>query len=563
MNRLDLNRRQFLQFSTCAAVGVQCGAGVWAMGPDSAANDRHAADVDPHLTLAAAHQFVDHDVWSWAQSTRICGSLALDQLGRLKSILAEHATMDSEFSQGEEVWVTLTLQAPALHRMLQCGTRLFTDYIWGAPWSHPFRMTAPAFMAERSVPRRPILDEAWLASRASSSPQRVLVIDHGFPVERLQHLGVPHLHLSSRWAHPQIKADLRAHSHAAQVMGLLMHGVDGLGTVPNVPLVLFELPQDILNSMPYAALWPEVLDAVFWVVSASKPGCEWIIMLSLVSTDADRHAQSFISRSARALTAFARSKGVTLTWVMAAGNSHTDQQNLDLTVHAQQPAEMSWYLQPENFRPSFLECWHDVSMGLPMIEVRPPGGSWTDRLHPMSMATRIHEPSARAQTLLRLPPTATWASSEALAQSGDWGVRFEFDHKGTLSLHLAMMTATPSGPLRQARIRASACHLADPATPYTLSGLIPHMPQVVVAQTLDPTSASWWIDRPTRQQLSSYCGRWPDRAPWHWHAMGFQVDASKVQRGALTWSRHGHRTQRASGTSMAVPLTARLLLGLA
>jgi hypothetical protein len=341
-----------------------------------------------------------------------------------------------------------------------------------------------------------------------------------------------------------------------------LHGIDGDAAVPQVPLVLAELPDEILTSMPYGALWPQVLDAIHWAIRSSAPGSEWLLMLSLVSTDADRHAESFISRSARALTAYARSKGVTLTWVMAAGNSHADQQNIDLRVRARQPAEMHWHLPPENFRPSFLECWHDASMGQPVLQIRPPGGAWSDQLQPMSLATRFHAPSGRTQTVFRLPPTAYWTPVPAHAKSGDWGLRFVFDRDGLLNLHLAMMTANTLGPLRQAHIRAAPSRPEDALSPTTLSGLIPHMPQVLVAQTLDPASTSWWVDGPSSQQLSFYSGRVPQGNSSHLHAMAYRVDASKVRSGALTWSRQGHRLQRATGTSMAVPLLARRAIGI-
>ena len=192
---------------------------------------------------------------------------------------------------------------------------------------------------------------------------------------------------------------------------------------------------------------------------------------------------------------------------MAAGNSHADQQNMELKIHAQHPAEISWHLPPENFRPSFVECWHEASMGQPQIQIKPPGGGWTDQLTPMTCANRIHGPSSRAQTVLRLPPTAAWTPAQTLAQSGDWGVRFVFEREGHLNLHLAMMTVSPQSLLRQARIRALPSHSDSAFDPPTLSGLIPFMSQVVVAQTLESGSGPLWVERPAPSQLSRYCGR--------------------------------------------------------
>ena len=563
MHAFDLNRRQFLQFSAGAAWAAKSGADLWANAPFLSATHGHGVPTDPHLTLAIKHGFVDHDLLSWGQSTRICGSLSVEHLSQLRAILGDDGHIETEFPDGCEVWVTLTLQAPALQRMCQRGLQVFADHMWGAPWSNPTQWGTHAPLSENPPTRRKTWGGPWASSGMGSDRQRLLIIDHGFPIQQLQHLGVRHLHLSHSWSKSRSSDYLRANGHASQVTGLLMHGVDGNGPAPQVPLVLSELPDEILSSMPYAALWPEVLNQVYGAISRSPSGCEWIIMLSLVSTDGDRHPQSLISRSARALTAYAQSKGVTLTWVMAAGNSHADQQNMALKINAHHPAEISWHLPPENFRPSFMECWHEASMGRPKIQIKPPGGGWTDQLAPMTCANRIHGPSSRAQTVLRLPPTAAWTPVQTLAQSGDWGVRFVFEREGHLNLHLAMMTASPQSLLRQAHIRALPSHVDFTSDPPTLSGLIPFMSQVVVAQTLEPGSGPLWVERPAPSQLSRYCGRSTLGNPVLGRTIGFKVDASKARPGALTWSRHGHRTQRATGTSMAVPLVARWLMNVA
>ena len=562
MQAFDLNRRQFLQLGAGVAWAAKSAADLWASDQMVSASDGQVAQIDPHLTLAARHGFVDHDLRSWEQSTRLCGCLSLGHLSQLRALLGEDGRIETEFPDGREVWVTLKLQAAALPRICQSGLRLFTEHMWGAPWSDPTRWATQTPLSPSPSTRRATWGGPWASSGMGSDRLRLLIIDHGFPMQQLQHLGVRHLHLSNAWPQSQSPYLSKAKGHAAQVTGLLMQGVDGVGPVPSVPLVLAELPDEILTSMPHAALWPEVLAQVNGAISSSPPGCEWIIMLSLVSTDADRHPQSLISRSARALTAYARSKGVTLTWVMAAGNSHADQQNVDLKTNARHPAEMSWYLPPENFRPSFLECWHEASMGQPTIQIQAPGGGWSDRLEPVTCASRIHGPSSRVQTVLRLPPTAAWTPAQTLAPSGEWGVRFVFEREGLLNLHLAMMTATPQGLLRQARIHARPSRAGPASPPHTLSGLIPFVPQLVVAQTLEPNSARQWVERPASSQLSGYCGRWTQGNPDHGRTIGFKVDASKTQPGALTWSRHGHRILRATGTSMAVPLAARWLLNM-
>ena len=88
------------------------------------------------------------------------------------------------------------------------------------------------------------------------------------------------------------------------------------------------------------------------------------------------------------------------------------------------------------------------------------------------------------------------------------------------------------------------------------------MAQVVIAQALNPSVQNRWVEAPSDDQLSAYSGRWPLVADAGWRRVGVRVDESHHRRGVHAWSRHGHRIQRASGTSMAVPLVTRQLLGL-
>lgn len=561
MQRFELNRRQFMQVGVAAALtahghiqGKSIDAGL----------TQPMTTWDPHLTLALANRFADHDLEAWGRSTRMCGTLPVGQLAQLRTLLGEQGNIQSMFSTGDDAWVTLSLQVPALLRMLQQGTHLFKDHLWGAPWFHPTRMANPSGQRPGPVVLAPSLERADLVpSRAGADcRQRVLLIDHGFPMEHLRHQGLPHHHRVSPWAGRGRSAERVALSHGAQVAGLLLQGLHPGGPWPDLPLLLYELPDEILTSMPYAALWPEVVDAIIWALSLTPRGGETIVLLSLVSTDADRHPRSFMSRCAGALSAHARSLGVRLTWVMAAGNSHADRQNLALVAHAQTPVDVQWRLPAQNFRPSFLECWHDASMGPPSIQVRPPGGDWSDSMTTLSMASRVHDVYGRRQTVLRLPPTAAWMATPALAQSGDWGVRWVFEKSGRLDLHLSMMTGLSQGLLRQAQITAPSTPPEAVAAPNSISGLIPSLPNVVVAQTLSPSVADPRLVAPDHQSLSAYCGRWSQPSDGgDTRAIGFKVGGSHVNRGVLTWSRQGHRIHRATGTSMAVPLAARWLMG--
>lgn len=564
MEWFELNRRQFMQFGVGAALASHGHVHAGSSNASLSVLEKPIAQWDPHLVLALANEFADHDLTAWTGSTRMCGNLPSGQLHRLRSLLGEHGHIQSMFSDGGDAWVTLTLQSPALMRVIQEGAHLFKDHIWGAPWSHPMRARGPS-ERPNGVASHPELEEvgeaAW--SSGAGGRQRVLVIDHGFPMAHLRRQRIAHLHRFSPSTNHRRSSGAVAYSHGSQVLGLLVQGMDGDGPRPIAPLLLHELPDEILSSMPHAALWPEVVDAVMWALSQSPRGIEWIVLLSMVSTDADRHPQSFISRCARSLTAHAHSRGVRLTWVMAAGNSHADRQSLALVADAHRPVAVHWHLPVQNVRPSFLTCWHDAAMGPPGIQVRPPGGTWSDSMTPMSMATRVHGAYDRAETVLRLPPTAAWTATEALACSGDWGLRFVFQKGGPFHLHLSMMTSSSQGLMRQAHLTAATDEPSAVSEPISISGLIPFLPDVMVAQTLSPNAVLSRIESPSHGQLSAYCGRWPQTSVrGDTRTIGFKVDASPVRRGVLTWSRNGHRIHRVTGTSMAVPLAARWLMGL-
>ncbi len=559
MCAFKLNRRQFLQTSVGTLMGASFAlqASVKGMSQTILLD---GARMDPHLALAWSHRFVDHDMRAWGMCSRICGVLDRHHLPDLTSILGAEGSVHTQMNDGDDVWVTIAAQAPALLRWLAKGPDLFHDHIWGAPWFNPKGLHFPDLQASSHV-----LFRATDGLTASVGPvldatgPRVLVIDHGFPLQSLRQSGVVHMYKRSPMATMGQRPDM-AQSHGAQVIGLLLEGHDGLGPMPRIPIYLYELPDEILFSLPYAALWPEVIDAIVWALGSCPAGTRLLVMLSLVSTDADRHSQSFISRSARALCAYAQSFGVELTWVMAAGNNHADQQNIQIHVQAAQAVTLNWHLPAQNFRPSFLECWFDRAQGHAKVEVKPPAGSWSAQLGPMSMAQRSHAASDRVQMVMRLPPTAAWSSHQPLASSGRWGLRMTFERGGSLSAHLSMMTASKVGMWRQAHLDGESVN-SDDGLP-TLSGLIPWMAQVVIAQALDPSVQNLWVQAPSDDQLSAYSGRCPVEADVGWRRVGVRVDASHHRRGVHAWSRHGHRIQRASGTSMAVPLVTRQILGL-
>ena len=251
----------------------------------------------------------------------------------------------------------------------------------------------------------------------------MLVIDHGFPLHHLLASGMAFQHLSSH-ARNRPERMSPADSHGAQVLGLLLKDTLSKSPHGDAPLMLYELPDALLGSMPLGALWPDVFDAVCWGLRHAEPGQTLWALLSVVSTDGDRGPFSLISQSAQALARHALSRGVDLKWIMAAGNSHADQQNLGFDLASGEAAIWQWQLPPQNLRASFLECWHD-GVDAPRISIQPPGLSWINANEAWALSKRHDPRRGRTQTVMRLAPTTAWDPATTLARAGTWRIRWE------------------------------------------------------------------------------------------------------------------------------------------
>jgi hypothetical protein len=348
------------------------------------------------------------------------------------------------------------------------------------------------------------------------------------------------------------------------VLGLLLKNTLIESPHGDVPLMLYELPDALLGSMPRGALWPDVFDAVCWGLRHAEPGQTLWALLSVVSTDGDRGPASFISQSAQALARHALSRGVDLKWIMAAGNSHADQQNLGFELAPGETAIWQWQLPPQNLRASLLECWHSGG-DVPRISVQPPGQAWVEAHEAWTLAQRHDPRQGKTQTVMRLAPTMAFDPSTTLARAGTWRVRWDGTDKETLKdtrldVNLSLMVSNVAGQNRQARLVVDPTSTARSRPPVTLSGLVPHGPGVWVAQTLNPAHAHACAWSPDADQLSAQSGRWPlSHNLGGAQHVGVRVDGSLPLPGVPVISRHGHSTHRASGTSMAVPLALGLL----
>jgi hypothetical protein len=560
MSTVELNRRQFMQWGAAAGWAVSQGVPTWVQAAGSTAAVMPQLETDPFLQLALMHGFEDHALQAWPLGMRL--SVVLDRTNRaeLAQKLGADVQIQTLFHDGGFTWATLSLQKEALLRLHRQGLdQWFRSHLWGAPWAHTKDqvMSLQASSAKAmQVSAPPVAGQSNGAARR----QRVMVIDHGFGLTHLSASGLAYLHHASH-ANNRPANLTHAYSHGAQTLGLLLQSsIARLGHAHS-PLLLYELPDALLGSMPLGALWPEVLDAVNWGVNNAKPGEELLILLSVVSSDGNRHPQSFVTLSAQALQRHAKALGVDLKWVMAAGNQHQAQQHLRYQVLPGQAAAWQWELPINNAQASLLECWHDASAGMPEVHFKAPGGQWQSSGHGITSAWRS-DPNGKIQTVFRLPATCSGDTNQSRALAGVWGVRWQAPGgAANLEVNLSMMSSHQVGPFRQAKLLNDPDCTANFWPIQSLSGLVPHMPDVWVAQALGQGEAGSLMLNPKSEQLSAYCGRSPSDHDLHGvQCAGAKVDSSSLWSGIHVMSLHGHRIHRASGTSMAVPLVASGLM---
>jgi hypothetical protein len=560
MSAIELNRRQFMQWGAAAGWVAGQGLSTWAEAAPSNPLPVQLKQTDPFLQLAMMHEFEDHGLQAWPLGMRL--SVVLDRTERadLSQKLGADVHIQTLFHDAGYTWATLSLQQEALLRLHAQGLWTnFHSHLWGAPWrrSEDRRMHFP--IGSPHVKPANIDQVAGQPRRPATGP-RVLVVDHGFPLTHLGESGVSHLHHASH-ANNRPTAFTQAFSHGAQTLGLLLTTTPSQLGHAGAPLLLYELPDALLDSMPLGALWPDILDAVCWGMNSVHPGEKLVILLSVVSSDGGRHSQSFVTRSAQALQRHAEGLGVDLTWVMAAGNQHHAQQHLRYRVLSGQAAVWEWDLPANNAQASYLECWHDADAGPPEIMFKAPGGQWQSSGHGVTSAWRM-EPNGKIQTVFRLPATCSRHSDQNIALAGAWGVCWQAPG-GTadLEVSLSMMASHQLGPYRQAKLLHDPGSTASRQPIQSLSGLIPHMPGVWVAQALDQGVSSSLLMTPKPHQLTGYSGRWPSDHDLNGvRSAGAKVDSSTLWPGLKVMSLHGHHLHRATGTSMAVPLVAGGLL---
>ncbi len=540
---LRISRRRFLQVGAVSACGLAFGTTTsWA---SSKAREPWSDQMDPFCNLAIDHEFSDHDLGLSAGYSRCVVKLATPDREAWQQCLRPGDEIQSWLKTDAHAWATNRIQPSTLQCWRDQGLpTMVLDHVWGAPWSQGGASLSVGWNEGESVQESHLWHPMGRKSR-----RKFLLVDHGFPLELLRDLKRPFIHRASRSPTRPLTA-MPMHSHGAQVLGLLLDA----GAQSEGGLLLYELSDFILDSMPRGSLWAEWIDAVCWAISQCEPDDHLVVLLSIVCTDGDRHAQSFVSQSVRALIEHGRRHHIHISWVFAAGNSQTEAQNLRFHLTPGHKAMWNWRLPPHHHRSFFMECWHDADLGLPEFRFKAPGALEWSSHGALTRADRHHPTSGRVQTLFRLRPTWSLEPTTSLAPPGDWVFECASERAGKLDIHLSMVSAT-SDSWRKSRLLAHPESDAPAVDPITLSGLVPWSCGAWAAMTLKPDSSQPVQIGPAQDQLAPYCGRLPtDLKNDPVQLLGVRLSDSLLHPGARVISRHGHRMHRAVGTSMAVPM---------
>ena len=153
-----------------------------------------------------------------------------------------------------------------------------------------------------------------------------------------------------------------------------------------------------------------------------------------------------------------------------------------------------------------------------------------------------------------MPAKKTLLNQEA------WRIQFETTQACVLDVHLSLMADPGAHLYRQAWLQTPHQGHAHQYPAYTVSGLVPWVPNAWAAQCLRPGLGHEAELDAKKEHLSHFSGRWPQSLGHQGlQSLAIRVDESALRRGALTLSANGHRWVRATGTSMAVPLAAHWL----
>lgn len=374
-------------------------------------------------------------------------------------------------------------------------------------------------------------------------------------------------------------------------------------------LVFVQLPRAVRSTVSRAALTPWVLEGIAHGLQHAAGARRAVTTLSLESYDGPHDGSSLFEAGVQALIEQARDRQqLELRVVLAAGNAHQRQVAAYLDLVPGQTHELQWEAVPGCERAAWLELWCPADQPLPDLQVAAPGQepsqalgagevwAWPSRDTAVCAVLVPSAPRAGGRLVwVRLAPTQVFQPSEPAAPCGVWRLRFTSHVPLRVHAYLARVWPGPGGKPagRQGRLWVRASQTSDlqgallPPQPGSINGMACGGPDVTVVggrwlhalstpataatpsglKTLDGENDP--SDQPGGSNGSQtpvpYTGCGPARGGWRARAPAVDVLAPSEDSRALPGVRSmGHleaSTPRMGGTSVAVPLHARTLLG--
>jgi hypothetical protein len=244
----------------------------------------------------------------------------------------------------------------------------------------------------------------------------------------------------------------RRRTHAAHSLGLLvMSRPSGLRperfrpTLESSPagsdIVFVQLPQTLMDCITVAALEHHAVDGFRHILAITRRDGykKVVISFGYESWVGPHDGSSWFEGALASLVQEAKTKGIQLTFFLAAGNSRNRQSHAALRA-AQGTASLQWQVPPGNEVPTFLEIWVPTTEKDLTVEVTPPGQPPLGKLHwgesllfpatgQPSVGIVMHRSTVLGTggyvILIRVSPTQSWDSARGAAPHGIWTVTLE------------------------------------------------------------------------------------------------------------------------------------------
>lgn len=201
-------------------------------------------------------------------------------------------------------------------------------------------------------------------------------------------------------------------------------------------MVAVQLDYDAVRDTSGGSLNVHVLDGLMYILSRCDAQAEIVVNISFGTLAGPHDGTALLEAAMDQLIELA---GARLRIVLAAGNSYQLRTHANVTLSADEHAELHWRVQPDDATQSFLELWIGTEKRGLTVEITPPGRDplpplalgesrmWTDGgaaplcalVYPARVATGRNGTCA----LLALAPTFSFRANQATCASGVWAIR--------------------------------------------------------------------------------------------------------------------------------------------